>query len=395
MKYIEEENMSSLTKIACIVVLASLLVSCQPIVTPTPTLAPTSGTTVEVVTATPASTATTAVPTAELPTVTSLPTDPAAPTATSLVPSSALPDYSSNAYLDDRSTAAALMLSYVNAINRHEYLRAYSYWLTPSSYLGTLDAFTNAYANVTSELVTMAAISGDGAAGSVYYSFPAVFTDTLSGGSTSKYAGCFVMRLPQPANYGEPPIQPMNIDRGSKTAISASTSDSDALASACSSSDYPTGQTVAGSVESLSDLSNSNYIDNRSGALEVISSLLNAINRKEYVRAYSYWENPATTVGNYDNFAAGYNDTGTVTATFGTITSDAGAGQFHYQIPVAMKVITTTNTQQTFVGCYTLHLANPGVQGTLPFQPLAITVGKFKSVSNSTDVTPLLATACN
>jgi hypothetical protein len=100
-------------------------------------------------------------------------------------------------------------------------------------------------------------------------------------------------------------------------------------------------------------------------------------------------------VGNYNNYAAGYNDTGSVTATFGTVTGDAGAGQFHYQIPVAMKVITTTNTQQTFVGCYTLHLANPGVQGTLPFQPLAITVGKFKQVANSTNVTPLLATACN
>lgn len=297
--------------------------------------------------------------------------------------------------MDDRSTAASLMLSYVNAINRHEYLRAYSYWINPSSYLGTLDAFTSAYANVQSESITMGAVSADGAAGSTYFSFPVVFTDSLNGGGSSKYSGCYVLRLPQPGNYGEPPIQPLNIDRGNKTAVSASTSDSAALASACSSADYPTGGTAAASVESISDLSVNNYIDNRSGALEVVSSLLNAINRKEYVRAYSYWENPATTVGSYDSYAAGYNDTGSVTATFGTVTGDAGAGQFHYQIPVAMKVITTSNTQQTFVGCYTLHLANPGIQGTLPFQPLAITVGKFKSVSNSADVNAMLPTACN
>jgi hypothetical protein len=119
------------------------------------------------------------------------------------------------------------------------------------------------------------------------------------------------------------------------------------------------------------------------------------LNRHEYVRAYSYWQNPATTVGNYDNYAAGFNDTGSVTATFGTVSSDAGAGQFHYQIPVAMKVLTTSNTQQTFVGCYTLHLSNPGIQGALPFEPLGITVGKNKLVANNTDVNPLLATACN
>ena len=39
-----------------------------------------------------------------------------------------LPDISDAVYLDDRSTPAAVMLSYFNAINRHEYLRAYSYY---------------------------------------------------------------------------------------------------------------------------------------------------------------------------------------------------------------------------------------------------------------------------
>jgi len=47
------------------------------------------------------------------------------------------------------------------------------------------------------------------------------------------------------------------------------------------------------------------------------------------------------------------------------------------------------------VGCYTLHLANPGMQGTLPFQPLGITAGKFVKVANNVNVVPLLTTACN
>ncbi|MPM42159.1 hypothetical protein SDC9_88821 [bioreactor metagenome] len=80
---------------------------------------------------------------------------------------------------------------------------------------------------------------------------------------------------------------------------------------------------------------------------------------------------------------------------FGTVNVDAGAGQYYYTVPLGMVVKTTTNTTQTFVGCYTLHLSNPGMQGTLPFQPLGITKGSFKQITNGTDLSPLLASACN
>jgi hypothetical protein len=380
-----------------LLVFSLAMTACQPAAVATPTEVATP----EVITAT-------AVPISIVPTATSNPlptaTTEIAATATTEIVATAttapsgssgittLPDISSSNYLDDRSTPAALMLSYVNAINRHEYIRGYSYWIAPGGTLGTLDAFTNSLSAVSSESIKMGTISSSGAAGSIYYSFPVVFVDSLSAGGTKKYAGCFILRLPQPANYGEPPIQPLNIDRGSKTLISSSTSDADALASACSSADYPAGETAVPSVESISDLSANNYIDNRSGAVEVVSSLLNALNNKEYVRAYSYWQNPSF---KYDSYAAGFTDTGSVTATFGTVTSDAGAGQYYYQIPVAEKVITTSNAQQTFVGCYTLHLSNPGMQGMLPFEPLGIKTGKFSQVANNANITSMLTTACN
>jgi len=384
--------MKKIWVISGLLVLSFCLYACQPV---TQTALPTSTAMVPtyiIVTATSA-------PTVELPTVTAQPTELPTTTATAAPATggqtATLPDISSNSYVDDRSTPAGLMLSYVNAINRHEYIRAYSYWISPASTLGSLDAYSNTYTNVASEALVMGNISEDGAAGSIYYTLPVVFTDTLTDSTVIKYTGCYVLRLPQPGNYGEPPIQPMNIDRGNKTGISSTTSDSDALSSACNPSDYPAGNTAAPAVQSISDLGASNYIDNRSGAVEVVSSLLNAINRKEYVRAYSYWENAASSVGNFDNYAAGYKDTGSVTAKFGSVSSDAGAGNFYYKIPLAMFVTTTSNTQQTFVGCYTLHLSNPGMQGTLPFQPLATKSGKFTKVANGTDVAPLLATACN
>ncbi|MGA2112991.1 MAG: hypothetical protein ABSG98_12735 [Anaerolineales bacterium] len=384
-----------------IMVLGILLAGCQPAATLTaqPTAIPPTA-------VPPTAQATSQIPTATLlaatevpPTVTLQPSPTislaAVPTATPLPPGG-LPDVSAGVYLDDLSTPAALMLSYVNAINRHEYLRAYSYWDSPSDYIGSLDNFTNGLANTTSEAITFGLITSDGAAGSMYYTVPAVLVDTLGNGSTSRFSSCFILRLPQPANFGAPPISPMMIERGVKTAISPSTSNATALGSACTGANYPLGANpVPAVVESLSDLSNNNYIDNRSGPEELISSLLNSLNRKEYVRAYSYWQNPSSSVGSYTSYAAGFSNTGVVTATFGIPTSDVGAGQRYYYVPLGMKVTTTSNGQQTFVGCYTMHLGNPGMQATLPFQPLGITAGKFKLVSNTVDVTPLLATACN
>jgi hypothetical protein len=370
-------------------IFALVLTACQPGTSSTATATQASLPTVEIITATPQTA------TETLPTVTTAALATQVSTATIAATGGNLADTSSSSYLDDRSTPAALMSSYVNAINRHEYLRAYSYWVNPTPSLGDFDVFTNSLSGVNTESVVMGNISADGAAGSIYYTLPVIYTDTLTNsGTTLKYVSCVVMRLPQPANYGEPPIQPLNFDSGIKAALNATISDADALAAACNSQGSG-GPTSAPVLENLTDLSVNNYIDNRSGPVEVVSSLLNAINRKEFVRAYSYWQNAATTVGNYDKFAAGYSDTGSVTAIFGTPVSDVGAGQLHYQLPVGMIVTTTSNTQQTFIGCYTLHLANPGMQGTLPFEPLGITAGTFKQISNGTSLNPLLATACN
>ena len=370
-----------------------LLAACQPVVTATAT-ATTAATalpaTPKVVTATPS------LPTEALPTATVASSTTDTPIAITVTSGSGnnLADISANNYLDDRSTAASLVLSFVNAINRHEYLRAYSYFGNPSGTLGTLDAFSNGLANTASEAISLGQVVGEGAAGSVYYTIPAVEVDTLTNNTTAKFGDCFVLRFPQPGNYGAPPITPMNFDKFTKSKVSAGTSDASALAAACSGSDTTGLPGAAAALESLSDLSKNNYIDNRSGAVEVISSLMNALNRQEYVRAYSYWQNPATSVGAYDAYAAGFKDTSSVTVTFGTVASDAGAGQFHYKVPLAMNVITTSNAQQFFVGCYTLHLSNPGIQGTLPFEPLGITAGKFTKLS-STATASQLAAACN
>ena len=71
----------------------------------------------------------------------------------------------------------------------------------------------------------------------------------------------------------------------------------------------------------------SNYIDDRSTPSQVIVSLYNAISRHEYVRAYSYWGDPAGSLGPYDAYAAGYSDTASVDLVFGQIYGDPGMSQ--------------------------------------------------------------------
>ncbi|MHB8088709.1 MAG: hypothetical protein ACYDH2_10745 [Anaerolineaceae bacterium] len=307
-------------------------------------------------------------------------------------------DYSAATYLDDRSTPATLLYSLANAINRHEFIRAYSYWSSPMDYLGILDAFTNNYANTSSVEVNIGDILSEGAAGSIYYSAPVIFTFTNSDTTVYRLSSCFLFRFPQPANFGEPPIDLLHISKGGLNSVPADINDSDAMSSACNGTDY--GTVAAGNppeshnLENLVNQNPDNYIDNRSGAVEVVSSLFNAINRKEYVRAFSYWQDPAA-VGNYADYAAGFADTDLITATFGSVISDAGAGQYYYQVPVTQTVQTTGGTIKIFVGCYTLHLANPGMQATMPFEPLGITSGKFALVANDLDTTGLMERACN
>jgi hypothetical protein len=300
-----------------------------------------------------------------------------------------MPDYSSTSYVDDLSTPASLVYSFVNAINRNEYLRAYSYWPNGAATLGTLDAFTAGYDNVASEAITLGAITSEGAAGSEYFTVPAALTDTLKDGSTTKYAVCFVLRLPQPGNYGEPPVQPMHFDSYTKLAVDAAISDDLVIAAACNTASLSAS---VPSIADISDVSSTNYIDNRSGPIEVVSSLINAANRKEFARAYTYLQDPTDT---FVNFSGAYSDLLMITVTFGTITSDGGAGQLYYKVPLVEYVSHTNNTQHIYVGCYTLHQANPAMQAALPFEPLGITDSTFTEYPVGTDVTPLLATACD
>ena len=119
----------------------------------------------------------------------------------------ALPDYR-----DDRSTAVSVIESLYNAINRREYLRAWSYFRDEPD-RPDFESFAKGYADTSRVRVKLGATETEGAAGSTYYRVPAV-VEATRGGTATVFSGCYELRLVQPAVQAEPPFQPLGVVRG-------------------------------------------------------------------------------------------------------------------------------------------------------------------------------------
>lgn len=111
------------------------------------------------------------------------------------------------------------------------------------------------------------------------------------------------------------------------------------------------------------------YLDDRSTPSALIQSLYNALNRREYARAWSYFSAPPA--DSLDAYADGYADTQSVTLVAGVPAEEGAAGSMLFTLPVALAATAADGVETVFAGCYRLRLANPQVQGD-PYQPLHI-----------------------
>ncbi len=295
-------------------------------------------------------------------------------------------------YIDDRSTPSQVIVSYYNALNRGEYLRAYNYWVNPSGTLGSFTKFASGYKDTGRVDLVFGSITSNVGAWQIYYTVPVLLKASAINGVRANWAACYVLHQARPENFGMPPFNSMGIELGSAQPYDLLVSDATALSTACSA--YPTNGSAVAVTSNPLNIDKTNFLDDRSGPLETVSSLLNALNRKEYVRAYSYYQNSSFYPGSYDQYVSGYTDTATIIATFGTAQSGAAAGKLYYKQPLAMRVQKNDASIQTFVGCYILQLAQPATQNTPPFQPMGITAGNFYVVDNNVDVNTLLPAAC-
>jgi hypothetical protein len=115
-------------------------------------------------------------------------------------------------YLDDRSAPEAVVRSFYNAITLKQYARAYGYYDAGQG-AGEYRSFADGYADTRSVEVTTGEAAGEGAAGSTYFSLPVSIEATRTDGTIQDFAGCYTLRLINPA-IQEPPVKPMFIVSG-------------------------------------------------------------------------------------------------------------------------------------------------------------------------------------
>ena len=118
------------------------------------------------------------------------------------------------------------------------------------------------------------------------------------------------------------------------------------------------------------------YRDDRSTPQALIESYYNAINRKEYTRAYGYYSEEGREP-DFKTFVKGYENTKSVKVALRKTDPDPGAGQIYWSQPLAIEAETTDGKKEVFTGCYTIHLTNPGMQEEPPFKPMQIMTGSL------------------
>ena len=118
------------------------------------------------------------------------------------------------------------------------------------------------------------------------------------------------------------------------------------------------------------------YRDDRSTPETLIESYYNAINRKEYARAYGYYSEEGREP-DFKTFVKGYEKTKSVKVALRKTDPDPGAGQIYWSQPLAIEAETTDGKKEVFTGCYTIHLTNPGMQEEPPFKPMQIMTGSL------------------
>ncbi len=297
----------------------------------------------------------------------------------------------SSTYLDDRSSPIGLMNSFFNALNRREYLRAYSYWRNPADSLGDFNAYMAGYETTDQVSITFGQIGGDAGAGQMFYNVPLLMDVLNTDGSTTQFVACYVLHLANPSVQGEPPFTPLAIQRGGAQMLTSGTDPQAKLSSICTDLSLPTGPVITPvPVSDLFDYSADNYLDDRSDVVQVLRSMVNALNRHEYVRAYSYWKNPETVFTSFNDFLNQYEDVTQVEIVYGETGSDPGAGQLYDYVPAAIRLTHTDGTVETVQTCFVTHISQPAVQASPPFKPRAIFQADFLPADNSAPLDTLL-----
>ncbi|MCB1382303.1 MAG: DUF1176 domain-containing protein [Notoacmeibacter sp.] len=122
------------------------------------------------------------------------------------------------------------------------------------------------------------------------------------------------------------------------------------------------------------------YLDDRSTPGALIESLYNALNAREYARAWSYFETgPAES---FEAYSQGFSDTTLVRVKTGAPEPDGAAGTTHWKIPAVIEATSGSGAVSVFAGCYDVKLVSPPVQD-VPYRPMIIAGSDIKPAAGT------------
>ena len=125
---------------------------------------------------------------------------------------------------------------------------------------------------------------------------------------------------------------------------------------------------------------------------EILVSYYDAINSKQFRRAYNYWKNPPQ---KYQDFVRGFNDTRRVRLiTNPNFQVEGAAGSLYKEVPAVVISTMKNGAQKTFYGCYTLRKINLRPPDVAKEDTWHIDKGVLKSAPANSVASKLLADAC-
>ena len=101
--------------------------------------------------------------------------------------------------------------------------------------------------------------------------------------------------------------------------------------------------------------------DEHNDPITTLASYYDAINARDYRRAYSFWESPQSS---FERFTAGFADTDRVRLLVEPPARHEGAaGSLYAEITTIIVATTRAGNERVFAGCYVLRKSNVQDQG--------------------------------
>ncbi len=238
-------------------------------------------------------------------------------------PSTATP--MATAPITDVEAAVQTALDYFDAINRKDYARAYSYWARGGLASGqSPEGFARGYADTVRVSVLLGMPSSQGTGAARQTTVPVTLMSVVNlpdhAQKVQHYEGTYALR-PSDASG----VRGWEIAAASVAEVTAGPLPPAATAD-------PT---------------------------TLLRSYFDAINLREFARAYSYWDDlgHASQQG-FALFEQGFATTRQVKVDLGTPQQNAGAGNVYADVPVTMVATQDDGSIRTYSGTYTAHRAN-------------------------------------